>query len=77
MHIADALGTPLVAVFGPTDPELTGPYIQRDRVIRAAGACERSPCLERRCPKGTRACMELIEPAEVAERAVAVLEGRG
>lgn len=34
MHIADALGTPLVALFGPTDPDRTGPYQQREFVIR-------------------------------------------
>ena len=38
MHIAAAVGTPVVAVFGPTDPALTGPYGPRHRVIRAPGA---------------------------------------
>jgi heptosyltransferase-1 len=37
LHIAAALGTPVVAVFGPTNPRRNGPYSQRSRVVRAAG----------------------------------------
>jgi ADP-heptose:LPS heptosyltransferase len=37
LHIAAALGTPVVAVFGPTSPRRNGPYSQRSRVVRAAG----------------------------------------
>jgi heptosyltransferase-1 len=37
MHIAAAVGTPVVAVFGPTDPVRTGPYGRAHRVIRADG----------------------------------------
>jgi len=74
MHMADALGTPLVAVFGPTDSEHTGPYFQRKRVIRAEGACDKVPCRARNCsnPK----CMSSISGETVADRVVAVLEGR-
>jgi lipopolysaccharide heptosyltransferase I len=73
MHVADALGTPLVAVFGPTDPECNGPYFQRKRVVRAEGACAQAPCLKRRCndPK----CMTSITGDRVAGVAAAVLEG--
>jgi heptosyltransferase-1 len=35
MHIAAALGRPLVAIFGPTDPARTGPYRRPDSVVRA------------------------------------------
>jgi ADP-heptose:LPS heptosyltransferase len=37
LHIAAALGTPVVAVFGPTNPRRNGPYSKRARVVRAAG----------------------------------------
>jgi heptosyltransferase-1 len=36
LHIAAALGTPVVAVFGPTNPRRNGPYSKRARVVRAA-----------------------------------------
>jgi len=47
MHIADAVGVPLVAIFGPTDPQRTGPYQQRENVVRISLPC--SPCLKDRC----------------------------
>jgi heptosyltransferase I len=37
LHIAAALGTPVVAVFGPTSPRRNGPYSKRARVVRAPG----------------------------------------
>ena len=38
MHLADALGVPVVALFGPTDPGRTGPRGVRSRVLRDAGS---------------------------------------
>jgi heptosyltransferase-1 len=38
LHLAVALGTPAVALFGPTDPARNGPYRSEDMVLRAAGA---------------------------------------
>lgn len=73
MHIADALGTPLVAVFGATDPARTGPYFQRGRVIRADGACPKAPCLSRDCPDVK--CMNAVSGADVFSKMAAVLEG--
>lgn len=73
MHMADALGTPLVAVFGPTDPERTGPYFQRKRVIRAEGVCDKAPCRVRDCADPR--CMRSISGETVAGRVIAVLEG--
>jgi heptosyltransferase-1 len=37
LHIAAAVGTPVVAVFGPTSPQRNGPYAKRVRVVRAPG----------------------------------------
>ncbi len=65
MHLAAMLGTPVVAMFGPTDPSLTGPYGHIHRVF--AGACDRAPCLENNCPKGTNACHYTISRDQVAE----------
>ncbi len=46
MHIAAAMGTPVVALFGPTDPRRTGP-LGPGLVLRRELPC--SPCLRRRC----------------------------
>jgi len=73
MHVADALGTPLVAVFGPTDPARTGPYFQRERVVTAAPPCREAPCLRREC--SDMACMRNITGEAVFLKAAAVLEG--
>jgi len=47
MHIAAAVGTPVAAIFGPTDPCRTGPYGKGHRVITAGMEC--SPCFRREC----------------------------
>ena len=47
MHVAAALGKPVVAVFGPTEPRRTGPYGQRERVVQTKLPCV--PCLKSRC----------------------------
>lgn len=47
MHIAAALGVPVVTLFGPKDPVLHGPYGGRTRIIRANVEC--SPCTHRVC----------------------------
>ena len=63
MHLAAAVGTPVVALFGPTDPARTGPYGPGHRVIRRELSC--SPCLRKRCE--TRTCMREIGVGEVFE----------
>ncbi len=74
MHIADALGTPLVAIFGATDPARTGPYFQRDNVIVAAGVCPKAPCLDKTCAGMGTICMKSVTPEEVVGRAALILE---
>lgn len=67
MHLAAAVGTPTVAVFGPTDPVTTRPYGDRHTVVRHAVEC--SPCLLRECPIDHR-CMTRIPADEVYEATV-------
>jgi heptosyltransferase-2 len=67
MHAAAALGTSVVAVFGSTSPELTGPGLPDDprrRVVNSDVPC--SPCFRRECPIDFR-CMKSIETRRVAE----------
>jgi heptosyltransferase I len=73
MHLAVALGRPVIGLFGPTDPVWAGPYGRGDAVLRVELAC--SPCYLRelsRCPNG-HACMEDLAPAKVIERAEAFI----
>ncbi|RLC20077.1 MAG: lipopolysaccharide heptosyltransferase II [Deltaproteobacteria bacterium] len=56
MHIAAAMGTPVVALFGPTAPWRTGPYGKGHTIIREKMPC--SPCFKKRCDHGT--CMDRI-----------------
>jgi lipopolysaccharide heptosyltransferase I len=68
MHLAVAMGTPVTAVFGPTDPVQVGPYGQAENVVRAGVEC--SPCNLRRlaqCPYGLR-CMQEVSPEMVWEK---------
>ncbi|NTU42835.1 MAG: lipopolysaccharide heptosyltransferase II [Nitrospirales bacterium] len=55
MHLAYAVGTPVVAVFGSTSPELTGPVGDSDRVITSGVRC--SPCFKRVCKDNDLICM--------------------
>ncbi|MDD5558501.1 glycosyltransferase family 9 protein [Candidatus Methylomirabilis sp.] len=79
MHVAAALGTPLVALFGPTDPRLIGPYRGDLSAGQAGGVVLRvplpcSPCSKRRCQiEADRLCMRSISVEEVAEAASALL----
>ena len=73
MHIAGALGTPVVALFGATDPARTGP-VGPARVLRRDLPC--SPCLARRCRIAeTRRCMRDLHAAEVLDAARRLLGG--
>lgn len=63
MHLAAAVQTPVVALFGPTAPWRTGPYGAGHQVIRRDLPC--SPCFKKVCPMGTTACMNLILPQTV------------
>ncbi len=63
LHIAYAVGTPLVAIFGSTDPGLTGPHNKVSSIIKEDFDC--SPCFERTCKKGDMRCMYAITAEEV------------
>lgn len=63
MHVAAAVGTPTVAIFGPTDPARTGPYGANHTIVRKDLPC--SPCFLKKCATGK--CMKEISADEVFE----------
>jgi len=68
MHIAVALGVPVIALFGPTDPTLTGPYgwqhDSKKEVIMANTTC--GPCFKKRCAETI--CMSSIRVEDVLSK---------
>jgi heptosyltransferase-2 len=62
MHVAAAVGLPIVAVFGPTDPLGTAPVTPRCGIVQQKPYC--SPCFLRRCPTDHR-CMNAVTVAMV------------
>jgi heptosyltransferase I len=73
MHLAVALGRPVVSVFGPTSPVLTGPYGHSEAVVQAHVPC--SPCLLRKlahCPHH-HVCMEDVSTGMVIHRLESLL----
>lgn len=73
MHIAAALGRPVVGLFGPTEPRRTGPYGARHRILRHELPC--SPCLKSRCrwrePLG---CLIGIPPRQVVDAVLDLID---
>ncbi|MEE8367652.1 MAG: lipopolysaccharide heptosyltransferase II [Thermoanaerobaculia bacterium] len=71
MHLAAAVGTPTVAIFGPTDPVRTAPAGLGHQVVYADRWC--SPCFRKRCPLLHHHCMKKIEVDEVVQAALKIL----
>jgi lipopolysaccharide heptosyltransferase I len=66
MHIAAALGVPVVAIFGPTSAARTGPYGDGHQVLTSRIPC--SPCFSRVCRHDSELeCLHLIKPTQVAD----------
>ena len=74
LHVAAAVGTPLVALFGPTRPERNGPWALYDVTLSRVDHCS---CLyERRCRRATP-CIDDISVAEVVQAAGRRLSAHG
>jgi lipopolysaccharide heptosyltransferase I len=72
MHIAAAVGTPVVALFGPTEPRRTGPYGQLERALQISLPCV--PCMRSRCRyEKPLECLRGLTPEPVLASARAVL----
>ena len=76
MHVAAALGRPVVALFGPTEPRRTGPYGQLENVLQARLDCV--PCMRAVCRyREQLACMRAIAPETVAARVRQLVQDTG
>jgi lipopolysaccharide heptosyltransferase I len=64
LHLAAALGTPAVGIFGPSDPARTGPYGQPRRAVYARVYC--SPCFRRQCQR--MRCLDAICVEDVLDK---------
>jgi heptosyltransferase-1 len=75
-HIAEAVGAPLVALFGPTDPHRNGPWVPADRAISRYDVCQ---ChYQRRCRLSAAAwCLARITVVDAREAIDAMLAGPG
>jgi len=65
MHVAAALGRPLVAVYGSTSPQFTPPLAERVEIVRLGLEC--SPCFARTCRFGHADCLRALAPQQVLE----------
>jgi len=69
MHMAAAVGTPVIALFGPTAPWRTGPFGSEHKILRSGLNC--SPCFKRQC--STIDCMKQINVEQVMDAANSIL----
>ena len=76
MHIASAVGTPIVALFGPADPDRTGPVGPqgRDLIVVNRDGLNCVPCRKRTCRRGDTACMTELPEAKVLQNVRRLLE---
>ena len=74
MHVAAALGRPVLGLFGPTDPRRTGPYGQVEHVLRQPPPC--APCFKPDCANPNHMeCLRTIPATRVAVEAARRLKG--
>ncbi len=73
LHLATAVKTPVIGLYGSTDPRRTGPLGKGNAVLIKGLVC--APCEQKQCPLGSRACMEAITVDDVFG-AVARLRGK-
>jgi ADP-heptose:LPS heptosyltransferase len=75
-HLAAAVGTTVVGLYGPTNPGFTGPYVQKKRIVRLGLRC--SPCYRvgfiEGC--GNPLCMLMLDVDRVEKEVLLALDGQ-
>jgi ADP-heptose:LPS heptosyltransferase len=71
-HLAAAVGTPYVTLFGPTPPGRHAPYGCDHLVVQTEKDC--IPCYKKRCPGRNRECMYDIDPERVMEKLIKAIK---
>ncbi len=71
MHLAAAVGCPVVGLFGPTDPAVWGPRGSKVKVIYKGLDCEK--CFYAECLRGEESCLRQISVEEVCQAALSLL----
>jgi lipopolysaccharide heptosyltransferase II len=78
LHLAAALGRPLLAVYGPTDPAIYGPHEPKGDIVLHRIDLPCSPCYTlastAECPLGDPICMRLVSVSQMVESAIRLLE---
>ena len=72
MHIASVLRTPVIALFGPSTPIISGPYDSPGQTLQNT-ELDCLPCMERQCPLQTLECMRQLTGEHVAQTALEIL----
>jgi ADP-heptose:LPS heptosyltransferase len=76
MHVSAAFNKPIIALFGPTSPEKTGPLTTGPSEILRADGLKCLPCFSRKC-RLEKGCMELIAPEHALSRVLHMLSFLG
>jgi heptosyltransferase-2 len=73
MHVAAAVGIPVVGIYGSSTPDYTPPLSEHAAVVYHRLAC--SPCFQRICPLGNTPCLTGITPEQVQSLIDKILAG--
>ncbi len=71
VHLAAAVGTPVVDLYALTNPQHT-PWLVPNRILNHNVPCQ--PCYKSVCPEGHHHCLELVEPSQIIQAALELLE---
>jgi heptosyltransferase-2 len=74
LHIASALNRPIIAIYGPTDPDHAPPFSDMAQALFLRLDC--APCRQRECPLGHHKCMRNLTPGMVWESLKPMLEAQ-